>query len=112
MGEVGLGMRIKPGQQILLTSENVGAAAGELLLAAAPLPMRVSVFFQNKSTNIIYIGVDNTVTAATGRGLAAASVANAGDGGTWSIDLGPQQALWAIASGANSNLLVVELAGV
>jgi len=112
MGEVGFGMRIKPGQGITLTSEAVGVAAGQLLTVAGPMPMRVSVFFQNKSTNIIYIGVDNTVVAATGRGLAAASVANAGDGGTWSIDLSPHQALWAIATGANSNLLVVELSGV
>lgn len=112
MGEQYFGHRIKPGQQILITPEAVGIAAAQLLLAAGALAHRVSIFFQNKSLNTIYIGTTNAVTAANGRALMPATGANGGDGGTWTIDVGPAQVFFAIATGANSNLCVVELAGV
>ena len=106
------GVRVKPGEALVITPEAVGVAAGQLLLVAGDAANRISIHFQNQSVNIIYIGTTAGVTANNGRALAAASGANLGDGGAWTIDLSDLQSLWAIASGAHSNLIVVELIGV
>lgn len=111
MGEQFFGDRIKPGQAVVVSAAAVGVAAGQLL-AGGTQPNRVSIFFQNKSLATIYIGTTAAVAAANGRALMPATAANGGDGGTWTIDCGPQQVFWAIATGALSNLCVVELIGV
>jgi len=111
MGEVGLGHRAKPGQQLIQTPINVLAAATQLI-AAGTNPLRVSVEIQNKSMNLVHVGTTNGVLAANGIALIAASAANAGDGGVIQLDVSPEEALWAIAAAAPSRVLVSELIGV
>ena len=112
MGDIEFGQRLKPGHVVVITPEAVGVAAGQLLVAAGDQPRRIAIHFQNTSLATIYIGIDATVLAANGRALAPASGVNLGDGGAWTVDVGAGQAFWAIATGAGSALIVVELIGV
>lgn len=110
MGEQHFGIRSKPGEAIAVSAPLVNAVA-TALVAAYATPNRISVEVQNKSTSLVYVGTTNLVTAANGIALDPASGANLGDGGVCQIDVGPEEAVWAIANVAPARVHVTELLG-
>lgn len=70
-------------------------------------PERVSVVLVNLSANVIFIGFDEAVGAARGIRLAAG-----GGSASWNVREDytlPLRAVFALATGANSNLYVLSL---
>jgi hypothetical protein len=84
----------------LPTPVSVGLTAAALL--ASQLPGRRTILIQNNSKKPIYIGSDNTVTAATGIVLQG--------GADMPMDIGQDIVLWAIGSAAGQDVRVFETA--
>jgi lipopolysaccharide export system protein LptA len=79
---------------------SVGTSAVQL--TATALTNRLSMIFQNNSSNDIALGTTNAVTIASGLLVPKK--------GSVAVDFGAGAVIWAIASGATSDLHVTELA--
>jgi hypothetical protein len=83
------------------TAEAIGTTASEIV--ATPLAGRKKITIQNLSSNVIYIGFDNTVTVSNGLQLPKNS--------SFSEALGENVDVWLIAnSGASNDVRVLEAA--
>lgn len=79
----------------------IAVGATEVAIPASPLAGRRKIIVQNDSSNDIYIG---------GTGLTTGTGIRVAKGVTWSDEIGPNIALYAIAGSAGNNVRVTEIA--
>jgi len=82
------------------TAETVTTTAAEIV--ATPLSGRCSLIIQNNGTDTVYLGQDNTVTAANGLCIPKKS--------SLQYDLGENADLWMIAASGSQDVRVMEFA--
>jgi hypothetical protein len=80
---------------------SVGTSA--VALPAAPLALRKSLMIQNLSSALLYVGSATVTSSGATRGI------QIGKGGFITVDAGPAQAVYGIATAASSDVAIWEL---
>lgn len=101
--DYGMVVRPIPGTASGWDTAQVAVGVAAVQVAASPLTNRKAISLRAScdTDEQIFIGKDANVLITTGSGLM--------DRETVSIDLGPDQQIWAIASAANQLLFVIEV---